>query len=280
VDGGENDAALHAFNVKAAIRRLQSFRCSDGSLSYWPGTAGSSPFGSAYALHFLQEAENAGYAVPADLKNTLSAYVTGMVRDNVLEVFPFVMGVDRYTLAASGLQHLDESFNYHLSAIKSPLLVKFGLNIWGDDFDKVNYGLARAKYRNVRVPDFSRQLDTVQNSLLASIHNVFELGVEKVIAENNAQHYIQDRMEETGYTPAADTLAAPASVTDSLAIMSRRFEQAAEEMDREALKEEVLEAISGEALKSEQPAISSEDPPVFTSEGTTVISSEAEKSES
>ena len=190
--------------------------------------------------------------------------VTGMVRDNVLEVFPFVMGVDRYTLAASGLQHLDESFNYHLSAIKSPLLVKFGLNIWGDDFDKVNYGLARAKYRNVRVPDFSRQLDTVQNSLLASIHNVFELGVEKVIAENNAQHYIRDRMEETGYTPAADTLAAPASVTDSLAIMSRRFEQAAEEMDREALKEEVLEAISGEALKPEQP----------------VISSEAEKSES
>jgi hypothetical protein len=210
-------------------------------------------------------------------RNKKGAYVdqmavTGMVRDNVLEVFPFVMGVDRYTLAASGLQHLDESFNYHLSAIKSPLLVKFGLNIWGDDFDKVNYGLARAKYRNVRVPDFSRQLDTVQNSLLASIHNVFELGVEKVIAENNAQHYIQDRMEETGYTPAADTLAAPASVTDSLAIMSRRFEQAAEEMDREALKEEVLEAISGEALKSEQPVVSSEDPPV--------ISSEAEKSES
>ena len=61
--------------------------------------------------------------------------VTGMVRDNVMEVFPFVMGVDRYTLALSGLQHLDESFSYHLSAIKSPLLVKFGINIWGDDFD-------------------------------------------------------------------------------------------------------------------------------------------------
>ena len=41
-------------------------------------------------------------------KNKQGAYVnqmdvTGMVRDNVLEVFPFVMGVDRYTLAASGL---------------------------------------------------------------------------------------------------------------------------------------------------------------------------------
>ena len=170
--------------------------------------------------------------------------VTGMVRENVMEVFPFVMGVDRYTLALSGLQHLDESFTYHLSAIKSPLLVKFGINIWGDDFDHIRYGLSRAKYRSVPVPDFSRQLDTVQNSLLASIHNVFELGVDQVIAENNAQHYIQDRMSETGYTPAADTLAAPAAVQDSVALMTRRFEAASAEPDKEALKEEVLGMVS------------------------------------
>ena len=202
-------------------------------------------------------------------KNKQGAYVnqmdvTGMVRDNVLEVFPFVMGVDRYTLAASGLQHLDEAFNYHLSAIKSPLLVKFGINVWGDDFDHVNYGLARAKYRNVKVPDFSRQLDTVQFSLLAAIHNVFELGVETVIAENTGQRYIQDRMQETGYIAAGDTLAAPASVRDSVATMGRRFEEAAAEPDKEALKEEVLEAIAadsspaGDADKPEPPVISSD----------------------
>ena len=192
--------------------------------------------------------------------------VTGMVRDNVMEIFPFVMGIDRYTLAASGLQHLDESFSYHLSAIKSPLLVKFGVNIWGDNFDNIKYGLGRAKYRSIPVPDFSRQLDTVQNSLLASIHNVFELGVDQVIAENNAQRYIQDRMESTGYTPAADTLAAPASVTDSVALMTRRFEEASLETDREALKEEVLSAITGEA----PPVIPSDakvsDPPVISGE--------------
>ena len=202
--------------------------------------------------------------------------VTGMVRDNVMEVFPFVMGIDRYTLAASGLQHLDESFSYHLSAIKSPLLVKFGINIWGDDFDHIKYGVGRAKYRNIPVPDFSRQLDTVQNSLLASIHNVFEVGVDQVIAENREQHYIQDRMTETGYTPAADTLAAPAAVTDSVALMTRRFEEASAETDKETLKEEVLSAISGEAVKPTPPVIPSEakesDPPV--------ISSEVEKSES
>ena len=202
--------------------------------------------------------------------------VTGMVRDNVMEVFPFVMGVDRYTLALSGLQHLDESFSYHLSAIKSPLLVKFGINIWGDDFDHIKYGLGRAKYRRIPVPDFSRQLDTVQNSLLASIHNVFELGVDQVIAENKEQHYIQDRMESTGYTPQADTLTAPASVADSVALMTRRFEQASAELDKETLKEEVLEVISGEAMKPTPPVIPSE----AEKSDTPVISSEAEKSES
>ena len=184
--------------------------------------------------------------------------VTGMVRDNVMEVFPFVMGIDRYTLAASGLQHLDESFSYHLSAIKSPLLVKFGVNIWGDDFDHIKYGLGRAKYRSIPVPDFSRQLDTVQNSLLASIHNVFELGVDQVIAENKEQHYIQDRMESTGYSPVADTLAAPASVTDSVALMTHRFEQASSEMDKEALKEQVLELVS-EADTPEKPVAKKEE---------------------
>ena len=172
--------------------------------------------------------------------------VTGMVRDNVLEVFPFVLDVDRYVLAASGLQHLDESFKYHLSVIKSPLLVKFGINIWGDDFDHIKYGLGKAKYRNVNVPVFTKQLDTVQYSLLASIHNIFELGVEKAIAENKAQQYVQTRMEETGYS-AADTLAAPASVADSVAVMSRRFEQAALETDREVPREEVISVISSGA---------------------------------
>ena len=184
--------------------------------------------------------------------------VTGMVRDNVMEVFPFVMGIDRYTLALSGLQHLDESFNYHLSAIKSPLLVKFGINIWGDDFDHIKYGVGRAKYRRIPVPDFSRQLDTVQNSLLASIHNVFELGVDQVIAENKEQHYIQDRMTQTGYTPDADTLAAPAAVQDSVALMTRRFEQASAEMDKEALKEEVLKMVA-EADTPEKPVAKKEE---------------------
>ena len=54
------------------------------------------------------------------------------------------------------------------------------------------------------------------------------------------------------------TTAAPASVTDSVTLMARRFEEASAATDKEALKEEVLEAIAGDA--------------------SSVISSDAEKS--
>ena len=97
----DNTVARSARNVTAAINRLHSFRRPDGSLSYWPGNTASSTFGSAYALHFLQEAENQGYAVPADLKAGLIRYLTGSVVSNKKES-DFVRAYGLYALAAAG----------------------------------------------------------------------------------------------------------------------------------------------------------------------------------
>ena len=71
----------------------------------------------------------------------------------------------------------------------------------------------------------------------------------------NCQH----RMEETGYAPAADTTAAPASVTDSVALMTRRFEEASAATDKEALKEEVLEMVAEAETPEKQAAKKEED---------------------
>ena len=114
--------------------------------------------------------------------------VTGVVHQNVLEIFPFVLGVDRYLLAASGTQHLDQQFDYHVSVIKSPLILKFGLNAWGEDFDHIHYGLGKARYRSANVPVYTKQLDMVQYSLLAAIHNIFELGLKRLPNRNNTQN--------------------------------------------------------------------------------------------
>ncbi len=101
MDCDENTVKRSARNVTAAINRLHSFRRSDGSLSYWPGSTSSSSFGTAYALHFLQEAENQGYAVPADLKSGLVRYLTNSVVSNKKEG-DFVRAYGLYALAAAG----------------------------------------------------------------------------------------------------------------------------------------------------------------------------------
>ena len=100
-DCDESVARRTAFNVTAAINRLHSFRRPDGAVSYWPGSAYSSPFASAYALHFLQEAENQGYAVPADLKADLVRYLTREVVNDRKES-PFVRAYGLYALAVAG----------------------------------------------------------------------------------------------------------------------------------------------------------------------------------
>ncbi|UYQ92238.1 MG2 domain-containing protein [Chitinophaga horti] len=52
-------------NVKAGINRLKSFQLSDGGLGYWPGAAESDEWGTNYAGHFMLEAQQRGYALPA-----------------------------------------------------------------------------------------------------------------------------------------------------------------------------------------------------------------------
>jgi hypothetical protein len=168
--------------------------------------------------------------------------VAGMVRNNTVEVFPFVLDVDRYMLAASGVQNLDESFKYHISVIRSPLIVKFGLNAWGTDFDHIKYGLGKPLYTSPNVPMFTKQLDTVQYNLVAAIHNVFELGVEKAMAENTGQTIIQDSKARAGFDIQIDTVAMDDIIMAEVERMEGMTGDVTERVAarREALRQEVL----------------------------------------
>ncbi len=57
------------YNIEAGIQRLRKFQRGDGGFSYWPGSTYSNPWGSTYAGHFLLEAKNKGYDVPAIVLN-------------------------------------------------------------------------------------------------------------------------------------------------------------------------------------------------------------------
>lgn len=130
--------------------------------------------------------------------------VEGVIKDNVMEIFPFVMSVDRYSLAMSGKQNLDMSFKYHVSVIKSPLVVKMGIDLYGTDFDHLKFKIGKAKYKSEKVPVFSTVIDQTKVNLLTSIKGIFEKGVEAAIKENEGQDIIRKHKEEIQYVNATD----------------------------------------------------------------------------
>ena len=112
-------------------------------------------------------------------------YVDAVVHDSKIEVFPFELGVDRYKLALRGMQGLDNSMYYHVSILKSPFLLRFGINLFGT-LDNWRFSLGLPKYRDGNVPAFTRELESVQLNILNSIRNVYSSSVENVMRYNSS----------------------------------------------------------------------------------------------
>jgi alpha-2-macroglobulin len=68
-------------NVKAAIQAIESRQLYNGALSYWPGQSEEYWWGTAYALHFLIEAQKSGFEVPATVQNGMINYLTSRTNE-------------------------------------------------------------------------------------------------------------------------------------------------------------------------------------------------------
>jgi hypothetical protein len=130
--------------------------------------------------------------------------VEGVIKDNTLEVFPFILDLDRYTLALSGLQNMDMSYKYHVSIIRSPIVFKVGVDIYGPDFDNMKFKIGKPKYRTTDVPVFTAVIDQTRINLAESIRGIFEKGVEIAVKENERQDVINAHKENIGYVNAAE----------------------------------------------------------------------------
>lgn len=130
--------------------------------------------------------------------------VEGVIKDNTIEVFPFVVELDRYTLALSGLHNLDMSFKYHASIIRSPMVFKIGVDMYGPNFDKMRFRIGKPKYKNINVPVFSAVIDETRINLVESIRSIFEKGVDLAVKENEKQEAIEELKQQIGYVNAAE----------------------------------------------------------------------------
>ena len=130
--------------------------------------------------------------------------VEGVIKDSKVEVFPFILEMDRYMLGLSGVQNMDMSFRYHASLIKSPFLVKVGMDIYGNDFDNMKFKIGKPKYKNKEVPVFSAVIDDTKLNLVTSIRNVFDKGVDAIMRESYLQQAIEEHKKKIGYIQAVD----------------------------------------------------------------------------
>ena len=76
--------------------------------------------------------------------------VEAYVKNNEMEVLPFMIELDKYRVAVGGENTLDFKFNYHISVLKSPLPMKLGINVKGS-FDDIKVGLGKVKYKDENV---------------------------------------------------------------------------------------------------------------------------------
>ncbi len=61
-------------NVRAAIYQLNSFATNEGGFAYWPESQDADEWSTSYAGHFLLEAQQQGYSVPAGLLRSWANY--------------------------------------------------------------------------------------------------------------------------------------------------------------------------------------------------------------
>ena len=105
--------------------------------------------------------------------------VDAAVHDGKLEVFPFELAADRYRFVLRGTQGPGKQMNYHASVVQSPLMIPFGINVYGYT-DNWRFMLGLPKYRAGKVPVYTQQLDSVQINIHKSIQEVHKRGIEDI----------------------------------------------------------------------------------------------------
>lgn len=127
--------------------------------------------------------------------------VNAVIHDSKVDVFPFQLGVDRYRLALHGMQGLDKTMYYHASVLKSPFLLRFGINVFGS-FDKWSFNIGLPKYKSGNIPVFTKQIDTMQVNIANTIRDIYENGINDVVSHNVGRS-LRDRQREVGYEGAS-----------------------------------------------------------------------------
>ncbi|MBD2721658.1 alpha-2-macroglobulin family protein [Hymenobacter armeniacus] len=77
------------YHVQEAIRKIESMQLYNGSLSYWPAGDYDNWWATAYAAHFLQEAQQAGFAVNKSVLDKVLKYLAFRLKKRETEPYQY-----------------------------------------------------------------------------------------------------------------------------------------------------------------------------------------------
>jgi len=100
--------------------------------------------------------------------DSLSAEFT--IFRNEIDVYPFLIVMDKYKAVVAGRHNLDMSFDYHISVVDCPLPIKLGVDIKGD-VDNLSYKLAKCRYAEYFRPTSRHAVEAKQLELRKMIRD-------------------------------------------------------------------------------------------------------------
>lgn len=133
-----------------------------------------------------------------------------LVRDNKIEIFPFITEIDRYQTAISGIHNLDLTYEYHISVLRSPLPFRIGIDVKGN-IDDFKYKLTRARFKSPNIPSYVGLIDTTRINLRERIESIFRNSRPNISLKDFA---IIHKIDSSAIIPPEE----PLTAADSLAI--------------------------------------------------------------
>jgi hypothetical protein len=94
--------------------------------------------------------------------DSLSAEFT--IFRNEIDIYPFLIVMDKYKAVIAGRHNFDMTFDYHVSVVDCPLPLKLGVDIKGNT-DNLSYKLAKCRYAQYFRPSSRHEVENKQLEL-------------------------------------------------------------------------------------------------------------------
>ena len=101
-----------------------------------------------------------------------------LVKNNQLQVLPFMLEMDKYRAAVSGINDFDMNFKYHISVLQSPLPLKIGLDVIGNP-DDYHVRLVQPLYKDDK--SVTHYEDLLKGTV--NVRTELQKSLQKVISE-------------------------------------------------------------------------------------------------